>query len=98
MVPYHLPTASPYEKNEIECIFHILGYIDAQFSGRYDDSTIPMWANHGVSLYIRNRATEWHRVSPSEIDLSPYLYFDLDTLSICLGNRWQNLMVLGVFA
>ena len=44
-----------------------------------------MRAYHGVSLYTRNRAPEWRRVAPLEIDLSPYLYFDFDTLSICLS-------------
>ena len=50
-----------------------------------------------VSLYTRNRAPEWRWVAPSESDWSPYLFFYLDALWICPGNRWQNLMTLDLF-
>ena len=88
-------------KTYIGRILHILSFNDAKVGGQYSllwvDVTVQP-CESGVSLYTRNRAPAWRRVAPSEIELSPNLCFDLDTFSTCSGNKWQNLMALGVFA
>ena len=88
-------------KTYIGCILHILSFNDANVGGQYSLLWVDIKVQpceSGVSLYTRNRAPAWCRVTPSEIDLSSYLCFDLDTLSICSGNKWQNLVALRVFA
>ena len=67
------------------------------FFGRYDDSTIPMWANYGwcISIYQKQGPRMGSGGSFRNWFVSLLIFFDL---SICLGNRWQNLMAIGVFA
>ena len=64
-------------KTYIGCILHNLSFNDANVGGQYSllwvDITVQPCEN---GVYTRNRAPAWRRMTPSEIDLSPYLCFD----------------------
>ena len=91
-------------KTYIGCILHILDYIDANFDGQYSFFGYMVWSNHvkvcwtAVYLCIPETGPQngvgW--LLP-KVTCLPTYFFDWDTIYVCMVNRWQNLMMLGLF-